>query len=897
MSSTPASNTSTPALYLSNWQDMVGIWKASKLSQLDTTVAGPRLAELHYLGGSLARRGANQIVDYSGFFRDESGGSSYTHVENFDSEAWFESGADNAGTLTTNYLTYEGAAQQPRLTLSRSFAGPPNARFFVVRYSLTNPTAAGITFNILDQVHLNNLDQTQQVHAWYDPTQNAFIADMTASGQLFVVFGSLQAADGFQTADNSVTATSNPLVAGWYSFDADGTLKNNTDVRAGDVALAFNNRITVAAGASSSIYFYLGVCETQADATTAIAAARASSGEAWFAATAAAYTGWLANGSSGRRVHFDDDALNTMFDRTLILVKNIQNPVVGTFAATTNPIAYGYKNWVRDASVTAIGLDASGHFDEAEKYWRWMAASQGSDGTWKTTYNNWDGSYVPFVEPEYDSIGAFMFGVYHHYSLKPDPQFLGDLWKNVKLSADWILSNLQSNGFGQADYSIWEEGNALQFNSYTQAWYVNGLYATQALAELLGDTALSEWYAGGVASILTAMQRPSNWSPPGQWNPAAYYNRAVNADGSLDTRFDSSSDVLMALSIIDHESARATNHIAAILRNDTKGTYGVARYPGDVFYYTGAFSPGGNEALAPEPSWPQMSLWIAVYDILRGRLDLALPRMQWCASIYGKGYMPPGEAVSNVTMQPVLSSMSEPLTASAFVLTALLYEGQAKLSVIPPVYNAGTAKTINVSLGTAGDWPQWNNVPYFVGPQSAPTVSPLFTIKRVYISNDYTNLYLRVDNAAGSFPLFEQQPLFGLHVYSQDFANSGAAGINFGIYGQHASRPMNFMAERRSDSDTFQHWSAGNGTWTGDRTIDWVMPPQWDTASGRLEAVIPISALASGDVWFGGAWADILVVLAYYDSTNNWWTDGDRMLVHYRLSTPDQAWLYGNIEQ
>src|SRR5216684_3758564 len=226
MSATAPSSTSTPSLYLSNWHDLVGIWKAAKLSQLDTSGAGPRLGELHYLRGSLARRTVNQIVDYTGFFRDESGNINYTHVENFDSEAWFESGTDNAGILTTNYLTYHGAAQQPRLTLSRSFAGPPNQPFFIIFFFNDTATTESITFNVLDQVHLNNLDRSKVVHAWYDAAQNVFVADMTASGQLFIVLGALQPMDGYQAANNLDTSTVSPTVAGWCSFDFDGSLKN-----------------------------------------------------------------------------------------------------------------------------------------------------------------------------------------------------------------------------------------------------------------------------------------------------------------------------------------------------------------------------------------------------------------------------------------------------------------------------------------------------------------------------------------------------------------------------------------------------------------------------------------------------------------------------------------------
>jgi hypothetical protein len=71
MSVTQPSTTSTRALYLSNWRDLVGIWMAGKLTQLDPSRFGPRLRELHYLRGSLGRRTANQIVDYTGFFHDE----------------------------------------------------------------------------------------------------------------------------------------------------------------------------------------------------------------------------------------------------------------------------------------------------------------------------------------------------------------------------------------------------------------------------------------------------------------------------------------------------------------------------------------------------------------------------------------------------------------------------------------------------------------------------------------------------------------------------------------------------------------------------------------------------------------------------------------------------------
>jgi GH15 family glucan-1,4-alpha-glucosidase len=896
MSATSPSATSTHALYLSNWQDLVGIWKAARLTQLDQAPTAPCLRELHYLRGSLARRTVNQIVDYSGFFRDETNHVSYTHATDFDSEAWFESGTDDAGLLTTNYLNYQDQATSVRI--SRSFAAPPNQPFFIVRYVLTNPGAGEIELNVLDQVHLNNLDASKSVHAWHEPERDALIADMTAPGQLFVVLGALQAPDGYQAGRDSDASTQSATVSGWYSFDADGTLRNNNEVTAPDVTLAFNQRARIGAGKSATLYFYIGVCETEADARAAIDAARASTGDAWLAKSAAAWNAWLANGNQGRRTHFDDDALNQMVDRALILMKNVQNPVLGTLAATTNPFAYSYKNWVRDASVAAMALDASGHFAEGEQYWRWMSGSQSSDGTWKTTYNAWDGSYVPFVEPEYDSVGAFLFGVYQHYMLTADAGFLRDLWPSVKRAADWIIGNIQSNGFGQADYSIWEEGDNLEHNGYTQGWFVAGLYATQAMCERLGETALTEWYAGGAASIMTAVQRSCEWSPPGLWNPQGYFNRAVNLNDTPRTLVDSSSDMPIALGVIDHESGRASSHVATVTGQLTRQGYGIARYAGDMFYYTGAWSPGGNEALGPEPSWPQMGLWIAVFDILRGQSPAALARMQWCAGVWGKGYMAPGEAVSNVSMQPLVSSMCESLTAAAFVLTALVYSGQSAFSCVPPLYNAGAFKSVNIGAGAAEDGAQWSNLPYFVAERPATSVqarAPEHSIKRVYIANDYDNLYLRIDNVAGLLLRYQMQPAFGLHIYAQDLAGAGAQTSNFGLFNQPLSRPMSFMVERRSDAETYQHFRVSGATWIADDALRDVEPPQWNPDTGRIEAVVPIRALSSANAVFGG-WANLLVVVIAHDPVINVWADVTRMLLHYRLSTQDQAWIYGNIE-
>jgi len=898
VSDTSPSSTSSPALYLSNWRDLVAIWENGKLSQTDFSLVGPGIRELHYLGGPTPGWSVNHLVDFTAFYRDETKHVPYTQVGNVSCEGWFESGAQ-AGVITSNYVGFPEAAAPPRCTISRSYAAVPEHPFLIVRNTFVNTSDAPVTLNVLDQAHLSNVatgDGSRNVHAWHDAERNALFADMTASGQPVLVLGTFQAVDGWQVGDDDNHTPGQPTSSGWHSFDHDGTLPNNTDLQAGNVDLACHKRVDLAPGATGQVDYYLAVGGNQNAAQAAADDARSQTGSYWLDQTAARYRDWLSNGGRGRELSFGDRGLDLHFERSLIFLKNAQNPALGTFPATTNPYAYRYKTWVRDGSIAAIALDAAGHPAEADKYWRWMATAQGVDGTWKTTYSAWDGSYLSFVEPEYDSVGSFLFGVYRHYLVSGDTAFLNDLWPAVRRSADWLLTNISNaNGLGAADYSIWEETiPGLQHNSWTQAWYVAGLWAAQALAEIRGETELVDWYAGGPASIQTALNRPSSWQPPGSWNPAGYYNRGINPDNSLAPLKDSSSDLLIALGVVDADSPRAASHISTIESALTHDEYGLARYPQDDYYNTAPWSPAGDEALSPEPVWPAMSMWAAVFEKLSGKSEQALARLRWFVSTSGKGYMPHGEAVSWITHAPILSSMSEPMTASAFMLAALMQADQYDLRVVPPTSNAGAYKTIAVGSPSASPT-QWSNVPYFPAQQGV-TATPQAAIKRVYVTNDTDNLYVRIDNVAGSLPAFGAEPKFAVRVYSGDFAHGALPWTSLGADGQPIHRFVHYMVERRSDEDVFRHWNLVGPKWTNDSVVLNVIPPQWDPATGRVEVCIPLGAISSSPPALGGNWGNLVIVLTRHDPTSDTWTDNGRAALHYRLTGPGDSWIHGNIE-
>lgn len=881
---TASSTTSVASIYASNWSNLTSIWMASKLNQNDTGTFGPRIAELH----SSSNWAVNQINDYSGFFQDTTNSVKYDQIHNFNSSAYL----DENGVVNSTFGTYSGSTLP--IQIKRDYVAVPNQPFLVVRYTLTNPsTTTSVNWKILDQVHLHNTSATTNVSATYDATRNAFFGDMTASTQPVVTLGAFQTATSHQAGNDSDCVATDATASAWCQFDTNGTLSNNGTLSTPNVDLAFHNSVTIAANSSQTLYYYLGLGTTLAGAQAAADTARAQTGAYWFTTTASNYATWLA---SGKTLSTSDSGVNTAYARNLVVIKNSQNPTNGLFPAATNPGSYGYKAWVRDSSFTAMALDAAGHYSEAALYWNWMAANELSGGTWHTTYDLWTGNWISFVEPEYDSIGQFLVGVYKHYLDTGSTSFLTGVWSQVQAAANYVQSNIGTNGFGPADASIWEE--SVQYNVFTQAFYVAGLKAAALIAQVESSPTNADNWNGSASTILSAVQRSYSWNPAGMYNDTTgYYNRGVTTatTGTPNTLIDSSSLALIVFGDIDASSSRATSMVSAIEKSLTHDGVGLARYTGDPYYYSSPYNPAGNEAGSAEPTWPNVTMFDAMYEVFTGRSSDAFAKLQWYASRSGTGYMPPGEAVSWTTGRPILSTMSEPLTASSFIMAALSYSGQYDPRVTASNTNLGSSAPVTVTTNAHADWPQWREIPYAQTPSgNSISGSAMTDVRRVYVSNDATNLYVRIDNASGSLSGYNTAPKFAIEVYAQDFNHSGSiASRTTGQYGRTLDHPMNYLAARWSDSSTFSTFAAGTSTWNWTTNLG-TIAPQWDTTTGRAEAAIPLSSLASSGSAAMGSWSNLNIGLAYLNPSTGVWTDDDLAAVNYRLTGSGTAWLYGN---
>ncbi|MFC5469541.1 glycoside hydrolase family 15 protein [Cohnella suwonensis] len=882
---TSPSTQSATSLYMSNWTDSMNIWMASKLSQNDTGTFGPRIGEMRISNDF----NTNQIKDYSGFFRDESHSVKYDQIHNFNSEAYY----DDGGILRTKYLDYNGSSMP--VTVTKDYAMVPNQNFTVATYTFTNAGGSAVNYNLLEQIHVNNKTiggANSTNSASYDSTRNALIVNMSNSGQYYVALGAFQTATGYQAGDDTVSNTSSSTVAPWYTFDNNGTLKNNASVTATDISVAFQNSITIPANGSVTLSFVATVRDTLAHAQSSIDTARAQTASYWFTQTQNSYATWL---SGGKSVSFADDGINKTYKRSLIAIKNSINPVSGAMPAATNPIAYGYKVWARDSAVTAMILDQAGFTADAEKYWYWLKDRQQSDGSFKTTFNLWDSSYVSFVEPEHDSIGIYLIGAYLHYKITGSSTFLTNIWTSYKKSADFIYNAIGTDpyGFGPADASIWEE--TVEYNIFTQSLYATGLDSAQYMARAKTLPALADNYNGVASQIRTNINKSDSWSPKGMWNGTSF-NRAVSTSGTANTLVDASSMAALVYGTIDSASSRASSHVSTVLSHLQHDTYGIARYDSDNFYYTSPYSPAGNEAQSDEPSWPQMTSYHALYSIYNGDLTTALAELKWMVSRMGVGYMAPGEAVSRITLKPLPSTMVEPVTAAWFVVTALAYGGQADLRVIPPQENVGAYKAITVTTTVSNDLSQYSNVPYYLDNNASVSGSGDTDIQRVYISNDASNLYVRIKNKSGSLSAYNTAPRFAMMVYAEDYKHGAAASLGTGMYGGTLDHSAQYMVGRWSDSSTYAMFKVSGGTWTFDHFITSVIAPQWSTSSGDIEMVIPLSELSSTGAVATGDYSNLNVVLVRQNPSTSAWSEDDVQALHDRKMTTGEAWFYGNVQ-
>lgn len=866
---------STRSLYLSNWNNMMAIWNDTKLCSEDVAEAGPSIRELRFS----SNWNQNQIKDYSGFFYDSGNDKKYTNATDFEGEAYFT----EDGILRSNYLKY-GNEYPDGLNFSRDYFMIPNKNVLVSNYIIENISNEEKTVSVLDMLHPNNLSGSN-IAANYNASLNAVLVDMTGVGQYCIALGGFEAPTAYQVANDAETSLTADVCSPWASFNSSGTLKNNASVTANDISTALMNTVQISAGESREVYYYVAVANTISELTTICSEIKTKSGEDWKEITAEAYETWF-NGAN-TIPNLNDSELVSMYKRNLVLIKNCIRPGAttadGAMPATTNYYDYSYKVWTRDAATTVVALDAAGFHTEADRYWRWMAARQltGEDsGTYNTCINLWDNTRAEFIEPEHDSIGWFLYGVYRHCVETNSWTLANDIWSQITASANFIMNNIDENGFGSMDFSIWEDMEHYGTYAYTQALYVAGLRAAAKMAEHKGLFSLADSYNGAASTILTAINRDdTDMSGAGLWNAEGeYYDKLVLWDGSPDRLVDASAMLLFALGIVDVQSSRAASTIDKFEEVLLSDEYGMARYAYDVYYSDESpWSPSGDESLEVSPSWPQISFWNAICYAYKGDSSTAMQIMNWAKHRTGVGFMITGECVSDISEKPIVSTASEPVTAAAYVLAYLTIGGDLDLRIYPDSANAGAYKSVSITEQIEN---QYDYIPYYCD-VIGDTTSVDLDISRIYISNDASNLYVRIDNDGSIINTGFQYAIYCTDS-SQSLTTYGYT-LNQGVL----RHPASYVLLYDNATSTIKKYTAGTTGWALTGTVA-NSASRVNLSDGIVELVIPLSTIGINSIetqsWF--------YVSTYLSQTGV--GDIDNLILNYRTTGSSDTWLYGN---
>ncbi|MEH6551817.1 MAG: prenyltransferase/squalene oxidase repeat-containing protein [Pseudomonadales bacterium] len=106
----------------------------------------------------------------------------------------------------------------------------------------------------------------------------------------------------------------------------------------------------------------------------------------------------------------------------------------------------------------AMGLSIGGDYQSAELAYNWLANNQLEDGSWWAAYR--DGEIDNRERRETNFVAYIATGVWHHYLITRDDEFLQRMWPVVQKAIDFVLA-LQTE-HGDIHWAVDTDGNAMQ---------------------------------------------------------------------------------------------------------------------------------------------------------------------------------------------------------------------------------------------------------------------------------------------------------------------------------------------------------------------------------------------------------------------------------------------------
>ncbi|AWR96150.1 glycoside hydrolase [Acidianus sulfidivorans JP7] len=378
---------------------------------------------------------------------------------------------------------------------------------------------------------------------------------------------------------------------------------------------------------------------------------------------------------------------------SLLLIKDNQNPYLGTFTASPSPI-YLYS-WVRDSAFSAMALQMAGHYSSALKYWLWLSnAEQLQPGVWYTRYNFYNGQPdTTFGIPELDGIGLYEMGVYQYYNLTGNLTFLRQILPTIYKSVKYQIESINESKYHllPQDLSVWEDRNAYHF--WTEAINDLGLKSVANIYKALGFSNYTTILA--IENELNQSIMKNFWN--NNYFASALGTSVVFEGGKSETVLSPEAPSVDSATLlpIDLGYLPPTSNYSELnfktVNKTLFTTGGLARFPDDMYHYSQSL----YDATAPEPPWIITTLFEALYLEELGKYDETLGLMYWAYDHSQHGLLP--EAIDPKYAYPLPTTSPLTWSSAMFVIVALNYRPTS--STITSIHTATSTGDLIIGGG------------------------------------------------------------------------------------------------------------------------------------------------------------------------------------------------------
>ena len=167
---------------------------------------------------------------------------------------------------------------------------------------------------------------------------------------------------------------------------------------------------------------------------------------------------------------------------------------------------------------TAMALDTVGLHNEAVAAYRWLADVQRADGSW---YQYYVGDDVEQDKFDANTIAYVAVGVWHHWLLTRDRDFLQQFWPVVSSAMEWVLA-LQRPA-GDIVWARHSDGTPFSFSLLTGSSSIShSIRAAVAIADELGHDR-SGWRTAAARLADCIRNNEPAFAPKKRWAMDWYY--------------------------------------------------------------------------------------------------------------------------------------------------------------------------------------------------------------------------------------------------------------------------------------------------------------------------------------------------------------------------------------